>query len=116
MDRRSVPYPCVHAYQDEAVLWSILVGPLVTRLAVRRLFKEAKPPYARAHAGHLREPRRAAMNAAQASSCFLSTRRPLGPPSTLPRPHRSSKHRALSRTSLLLTGMLAAMDTAAARR
>jgi hypothetical protein len=116
MDRRSVPYPCVHAYQDEAVLWSILVGPLVTRLAVRRLFKEAKPPYARAHAGHLREPRRAAMNAAQASSSFRSTRRPLGPPSTLPRPHRSSKHRALSRTSLLLTGMLAAMDTAAARR
>jgi hypothetical protein len=56
MDRRSVPCPCAHTYQDEVVLRSILVGPLVTRLAVRRLFKAAMPPHARAYAGHFREP------------------------------------------------------------
>jgi hypothetical protein len=47
---------CVRAYQDEAVLRSILVGPLVTRLAVHRLFKAAKPPHVCTHAGHHREP------------------------------------------------------------
>jgi hypothetical protein len=48
-----LPAPCACAYQVKAVLRSILVGPLVTRLAVRHLFKAAKPPHARAHAGQL---------------------------------------------------------------
>jgi hypothetical protein len=56
------------------------------------------------------------MPVARVSSCFPSTRRPLGLPSTSPRPHRSSKHCALPHTSLLLTGLLAAADTTAARR
>jgi hypothetical protein len=84
---------------------------------------EAKPPHparpahlfkapSRLTRSHLHEPRRAAMNAAWVSSCFCSTHRPLGLPNILPRPHKSSKHRALPRTSLRLTGVLAAADTA----
>jgi hypothetical protein len=67
-------------------------------------------------AGHLREPHRAAMPAARASSCFRSTRRPLGLPSTSPRSHRSSKHCVLPRSSLLLTRLPAAAGTAAVHR
>jgi hypothetical protein len=47
---------------------------------------------------------------------FHSTRRPLGLPSTSPRPHRSSKSYALPCTSLLLARLPAAAGTAAARR
>jgi hypothetical protein len=65
--------------------------------------------------GHLHELRRAAMDAAWASSCSCSSLRPLGLSNTLPTPHRSSKHRALPRTSLHIAGVLAATDTAAAR-
>jgi hypothetical protein len=50
------------------------------------------------------------MTAARASSYFRSTRRPFGPPSTLLRPHRTSKHRTLPRTSLHLTGVRAAAE------
>jgi hypothetical protein len=52
----------------------------------------------------------------RASSCSCSLPQPLGLPITSPRPHRRSKYRALPRTSLLLTRMLAAADTAAAHR